>query len=105
MKLRYAAIVLPLALASSLTFATAPAATNAPANNHMMMKHQMMANHSMMSIMHALKMVEKAGYKNIWKIELENKMYHVKGYDAQGHKVKLRVDPMTGAITMAKSMF
>ena len=102
MKLRYAAMVLPLALASSLAFATAP---NAPANNNMMMKHQMMANHSMMSIMHALKMVEKAGYKNIWKIELENKMYHVKGYDAQGNKVKLRVDPMTGAITMSKSMF
>jgi hypothetical protein len=106
MKLHFTAIALPLIVASSVAFATAPVTTTTSQySHHSMMKHQMMPQKSMMSIERALKVVEKAGYRNIWKIELENNTYHVKGYDSTGHKVKLRVDPMTGAITMSRAMF
>ena len=105
MKLRYAALVLPLIVGSSLAFAATSSAYTS--SNQPMMQHhaKMMQHHSMISIEHALKLVDKAGYKNICKIELEHNYYKVKGYDAKGNKVKLKVDAISGVITQSKSMF
>lgn len=107
MKLRFAAIVLPLILGSSVTFAAAPAAYAPVTTNSKttMVKHHVMPTQSMMSIGHVLTRVEKAGYKNIWKIEFEHNYYEVKGFDAKGNKVKLKVDPTSGAIKQTKKLF
>lgn len=101
MKLRYIALVVPLIVGSSVAFAA-----NTYSNQPMMKHHsKMMENHSMISLQHALKLVEKAGYKNIYKVELEHNYYEVKGFDTNGNKVRLKVDAMSGVITQAKSFF
>lgn len=116
MKLRFAAIVLPVMMCSSITFATtatsaaAPAVPTsaAPAAHHTMMKHHVMAKQAMnhpISIEHALKLVKKAGYNGVSKIESEHGYYEVKAMSAQGKKTKLKVDMMTGAITQDNHIF
>ena len=99
MKLRSAAVLFPLMIGSIVTFAVPASAANygAPA-------HQAVSNQSMMSLGHVLTLVEKAGYKNIWKIEFEHNYYEVKGFDAKGQKVKLKVNPTTGAIKQTKPL-
>lgn len=46
--------------------------------------------------------VEAAGYRNIEKIEREDNNYEVKATDADGRRVELYLDPVTGEITRTK---
>ncbi|CAB5517285.1 PepSY domain-containing protein [Achromobacter anxifer] len=43
-----------------------------------------------------------AGYSNITEIELEHGRYDVKADNAQGQRVKLRVDAQTGAVLRSR---
>ncbi|WP_088142377.1 PepSY domain-containing protein [Achromobacter xylosoxidans] len=43
-----------------------------------------------------------AGYRNITEIELEHGRYDVKADDAQGQRVKLRVDAQSGAVLRSR---
>ncbi len=43
-----------------------------------------------------------AGYRNITEIELEHGRYDVKADNAQGQRVKLRVDAQTGAVLRSR---
>ncbi len=51
------------------------------------------------SIEEALRSLTAAGYTNIRKIEFEHGSYEAKVYDAAGRRLKLLIDPTTGAIT------
>ena len=84
MKLRFAALVLPLALCCSVTFAATA------------------AHHNEISFQQALDIIEKAGYKNLHKIELEHNAYEVEAFDAKGKEVEFKIDAMTGAVTAVK---
>ena len=86
MKLRVAALVLPLILGSSALFAAASATQNN------------------VSFQQALDIIEKAGYTNLHKIELEHNYYEVDALDAQGKRIEFNIDATTGAITPAKHM-
>jgi citrate lyase beta subunit len=69
--------------------ATAPAAT-APAA-------------PMLTIRQVYDKMEAAGYRNISEIERSRKHgYEVKAYDPQGQRVKLYVDPQSGAVTRSR---
>ncbi|MNW19315.1 hypothetical protein D3C71_2192530 [compost metagenome] len=47
--------------------------------------------------------MEAAGYRNISEIERSSKHgYEVKAYDPQGQRVKLYVDPQSGAVTRSR---
>ncbi|MNJ70505.1 hypothetical protein D3C77_669700 [compost metagenome] len=47
--------------------------------------------------------MEAAGYRNISEIERSRKHgYEVKAYDPQGQRVKLYVDPQSGAVTRSR---
>ena len=66
---------------------TAPAATAAP----------------MLTIRQVYDKMEAAGYRNISEIERSRKHgYEVKAYDPQGQRVKLYVDPQSGAVTRSR---
>ncbi|WP_333904345.1 PepSY domain-containing protein, partial [Achromobacter insolitus] len=43
-----------------------------------------------------------AGYRNITEIELEHGRYDVKADNAQGQRVKLRVDAQSGAVLRSR---
>lgn len=47
--------------------------------------------------------VEAAGFTNIREIERESKGYEVKASNAEGQKVKLYVDPLSGEIIDSRS--
>ncbi|MCW0208929.1 MAG: PepSY domain-containing protein [Achromobacter sp.] len=67
----------------------APAAAAAPA--------------PMLTIRQVYDKMEAAGYRNISEIERSSKHgYEVKAYDPQGQRVKLRVDPQSGAVTRSR---
>ncbi|MGO4401623.1 PepSY domain-containing protein [Achromobacter sp. PAB15] len=68
----------------------APAAQTAPAA-------------PMLTIRQVYDKMEAAGYRNISEIERSSKHgYEVKAYDPQGQRVKLRVDPQSGAVTRSR---
>ncbi|KGD94122.1 hypothetical protein JL37_12540 [Achromobacter sp. RTa] len=70
--------------------APAPAAATAPAA-------------PMLTIRQVYDKMEAAGYRNISEIERSSKHgYEVKAYDPQGQRVKLYVDPQTGAVTRSR---
>lgn len=70
----------------------APAAQTAPA-----------AAAPMLTIRQVYDKMEAAGYRNISEIERSSKHgYEVKAYDPQGQRVKLRVDPQSGAVTRSR---
>jgi hypothetical protein len=72
--------------------APAPAAQTAPA-----------AAAPMLTIRQVYDKMEAAGYRNISEIERSSKHgYEVKAYDPQGQRVKLRVDPQSGAVTRSR---
>ena len=83
MKLRFTALALPLILGCSATFA-APAA------------------HNGLSFQQALEVIEKAGYQNIHKIELEHNYFEVEAQNAQGKEIEFKIDSMTGKISPVK---
>ncbi|CAB3882759.1 hypothetical protein LMG1860_04420 [Achromobacter denitrificans] len=57
----------------------------------------------MLTIRQVYDKMEAAGYRNISEIERSSKHgYEVKAYDPQGQRVKLRVDPQTGAVTRSR---
>lgn len=57
----------------------------------------------MLTIRQVYDKMEAAGYRNISEIERSSKHgYEVKAYDPQGQRVKLRVDPQTGAFTRSR---
>ncbi|WP_208748167.1 PepSY domain-containing protein [Achromobacter agilis] len=57
----------------------------------------------MLTIRQVYDKMEAAGYRNISEIERSNKHgYEVKAYDPQGQRVKLSVDPQTGAVTRSR---
>lgn len=69
--------------------ATAPAATASAA--------------PMLTIRQVYDKMEAAGYRNISEIERSRKHgYEVKAYDPQGQRVKLYVDPQSGAVTRSR---
>ncbi|WMD20478.1 PepSY domain-containing protein [Achromobacter seleniivolatilans] len=77
------------AQAAAPTAQTAPAATSAAA--------------PMLTIRQVYDKMEAAGYRNISEIERSSKHgYEVKAYDPQGQRVKLRVDPQSGAVTRSR---
>lgn len=68
----------------------APAATTTPAA-------------PMLTIRQVYDKMEAAGYRNISEIERSRKHgYEVKAYDPQGQRVKLYVDPQSGAVTRSR---
>lgn len=68
---------------------TAPAATSPAA--------------PMLTIRQVYDKMEAAGYRNISEIERSSKHgYEVKAYDPQGQRVKLYVDPQSGAVTRSR---
>ena len=85
---RIAALAIPFLFGCSMTFASHTA-------NHV-------AHEPAMSFQQALDVIEKAGYKNIHKIELEHNRYEVEAMDANGKEMKFHICPKTGAITMDK---
>jgi len=57
----------------------------------------------MLTIRQVYDKMEAAGYRNISEIERSSKHgYEVKAYDPQGQRVKLYVDPQTGAVTRSR---
>lgn len=86
MKLRAATLVLPLVLVCSASFSAATPATPTTSQN-------------ILSFQQALDVIEKAGYTNLHKIELERNYYIVDAQDAEGKKIDFKLDAMTGAIT------
>ena len=57
----------------------------------------------MLTIRQVYDKMEAAGYRNTSEIERSSKHgYEVKAYDPQGQRVKLRVDPQTGAVTRSR---
>jgi hypothetical protein len=57
----------------------------------------------MLTIRQVYDKMEAAGYRNISEIERSSKHgYEVKAYDPQGQRVKLRVDPQSGAVTRSR---
>ena len=71
----------------------APAAATAPAT----------APAPMLTIRQVYDKMEAAGYRNISEIERSSKHgYEVKAYDPQGQRVKLYVDPQSGAVTRSR---
>ena len=84
MKLRVAALVLPLVLVCSASFSAATTPTT---------------SQNILSFQQALDVIEKAGYTNLHKIELERNYYVVEAQDAQGKKIEFKLDAMTGSIT------
>lgn len=57
----------------------------------------------MLSIRQVYDKMEAAGYRNISEIERSRKHgYEVKAYDPQGQRVKLYVDPQSGAVTRSR---
>jgi len=85
MKLRVIALALPLVFCGSASFAAAP-------------------TQNTISFHQALDVVEKAGYKNLHKIELEHHYYEVCAMNAEGKKVHFKIDAMTGAVLPAKEV-
>ena len=79
MKLRFSALALPLVFGCSMAFA-------APATQ------------GNIGFKQALDIIEKAGYQNIHKIELEHNYYEVDALDSKGKKVEFNIDAMTGKI-------
>ncbi|MGY6272517.1 PepSY domain-containing protein [Achromobacter denitrificans] len=72
----------------------APAAATAPAAP---------AAAPMLTIRQVYDKMEAAGYRNISEIERSSKHgYEVKAYDPQGQRVKLYVDPQSGAVTRSR---
>jgi len=79
------------AAAQAQTAAPAQAAQTAPAAA------------PMLTIRQVYDKMEAAGYRNISEIERSSKHgYEVKAYDPQGQRVKLRVDPQSGAVTRSR---
>ncbi|MBB1596656.1 PepSY domain-containing protein [Achromobacter sp. UMC46] len=57
----------------------------------------------MLTIRQVYDKMEAAGYRNISEIERSRKHgYEVKAYDPQGQRVKLYVDPQSGAVTRSR---
>jgi hypothetical protein len=57
----------------------------------------------MLTIRQVYDKMESAGYRNISEIERSSKHgYEVKAYDPQGQRVKLYVDPQSGAVTRSR---
>ncbi|WP_315134286.1 PepSY domain-containing protein [Achromobacter marplatensis] len=57
----------------------------------------------MLTIRQVYDKMEAAGYRNISEIERSSKHgYEVKAYDPQGQRVKLYVDPQSGAVTRSR---
>ncbi|MGH8815796.1 MAG: PepSY domain-containing protein [Achromobacter pestifer] len=57
----------------------------------------------MLTIRQVYDKMEAAGYRNISEIERSSKHgYEVKAYDPQGQRVKLHVDPQSGAVTRSR---
>lgn len=83
MKLRFTALALPLIFASSVSFA-------------------MPIAHTGISFQQALDVIEKAGYQNIHKIELERNYYEVEALDAKGKEIEFKIDAVTGKISPTK---
>ncbi|MCK4608191.1 MAG: PepSY domain-containing protein [Gammaproteobacteria bacterium] len=57
-------------------------------------------NNGMLTMMQALEKVQAAGYSSIYEAEFDDGRYKVKALDSKGHKVKLYVNPVTGAINV-----
>ncbi|MGE3319199.1 MAG: PepSY domain-containing protein [Candidatus Berkiella sp.] len=51
-----------------------------------------------MSALDVAKKVEDAGYRNISKIDVDDKMYEVKATNKEGKETSLKVNPQTGEI-------
>jgi hypothetical protein len=47
-----------------------------------------------------VKLVEEAGYKTILEIEFEDGVYEVEALDAKGKEIELKVDPVSGKISV-----
>lgn len=47
-----------------------------------------------------IKGVEEAGYKTIVELEFEDGVYEIETLDAQGKEVKLKVDPVSGKVSV-----
>lgn len=90
MNLRIARLVLPLVLGCSVSFA-------AVASHHAVQQN-------LMSFQQAFEAIEKAGYQNIHKIELNHDRYCVEAFDANGKEVKFHIDAKTGAVSQAKAL-
>ncbi|MEN5163566.1 PepSY domain-containing protein [Achromobacter kerstersii] len=81
----------PAQAAQAAPAQAAPAAQTAPAAA------------PMLTIRQVYDKMEAAGYRNISEIERSSKHgYEVKAYDPQGQRVKLRVDPQSGAVTRSR---
>ena len=92
MNLRIASLVLPMLLGCSVTWA---GSTAHHAANHA-------AQQKEMSFEQALEAVQKAGYKNIHKIEIKHNRYEVEAFDANGKEIEFNIDPKTGVVSAAK---
>ncbi|MFF7395945.1 PepSY domain-containing protein [Achromobacter sp. NPDC008082] len=89
------------AAAQAQTAAPAPAA--APAQAAPAAQTAPAAAAPMLTIRQVYDKMEAAGYRNISEIERSSKHgYEVKAYDPQGQRVKLRVDPQSGAVTRSR---
>lgn len=51
------------------------------------------------SMKEAIKIVETAGYRDIYEVKLEKHTYEIEAFDKEGHKVEFKVDAATGKMT------
>lgn len=97
MKTRHAVITSVLCSALLLG-GVAQAQTTAPAAAPQATTQQQTA----LTIRDVYDLLEKQGYKNIREIERERDRFDVKADDAQGQRMKLRVDMYTGEIIRSR---
>lgn len=83
MKLRFTALALPLVFGCSAAIA--------------------LTAQTGISFQQALDVIEKAGYQNIHKIELERNYYEVEALDAKGKEIEFKIDAMSGKILPMKA--
>ena len=85
--------ILALAMGAALTLGIAQAQTQTPPP----------ANAPQLTVRDIYDRVEAAGYRNIREIEWDDGRYEAKATNAQGERVKLKVNASTGAVERTRT--
>lgn len=96
MKLRIATLVLPLALACSVSFADTSTANTT--NNNAQSSAQTSGQSSTVLLSSILQELQANGYATIKSVTLEDGVYKVDAFDSAGEEVTVKVNPDTGVI-------
>ncbi len=101
MKFHFKSIAIALSVYSPLLMAESIPMTS-DIHQHMAHQQPRIVHQHRLSMQQALAVVERAGFKNITKIEYEHGQYEVKAYTPRGNQIKLMVNPNNGVITEIK---